>query len=182
MFDRFLDGLRYSLRNERPILRRYLILGAFDGVLVSLGILVSSSFAGASDKVITISIVTALVAVAISSAWNSLIVELKERRLEFARLEKQMMKSLRGSIYDYGMRMTVVLSVLAHGVSPFLGLLSLLAFHLTGNTVYSAAISLVELLGLGFAYEGNTSDKIRSGLFIALGGVMTLVISVLLAR
>lgn len=182
MFERFFEGLKYSLKNERPILRRYLILGAFDGVLVSSGILLSSYLAGASEKVITISTVTALVAVAVSSTWNSLIVELKERRLEFNRLERQMMKSLKGSIYDYGMKATILLSALAHGVSPFLGLISLLVLLATGNVDYTVAISLVELLGLGLTYEGDIYDKVRSGLFIALGGVLTLLVSLLLSR
>lgn len=79
MFDRFIEGLRYSLRNERPMLRRYLVLGAFDGVLLSLGILVSSILANAPSRVIELTVVSGIIAVSISSAWNSLIVEVKEK-------------------------------------------------------------------------------------------------------
>ncbi|MEM2662381.1 MULTISPECIES: hypothetical protein [Metallosphaera] len=182
MFDRFIEGLRYSLRNERPMLRRYLVLGAFDGVLLSLGILVSSILANAPSRVIELTVVSGIIAVSISSAWNSLIVEVKERKLEFDRLERQMMRSLKGSTYDYGMKVTIVLSVLAHGLSPFLGLISLYVTLLTRALAYGIVTSLGELFLLGLAYEGSWKEKIRSGIIIAVGGALMLVISYYLGK
>ncbi|QKR00983.1 hypothetical protein GWK48_03800 [Metallosphaera tengchongensis] len=164
------------------MLRRYVILGAFDGVLLSLGVLVSSTLAGAPVKITEISVLTGLVAIGISSAWNSLIVEVKERRIEYERLERQMMKRLKGSVYDYGMKATIILSVLSHGLSPFLGLLALFLLLVTNRLVYAMAVSFAELFLLGLAYEGSKWDKIRSGLFIALGGVFTVVLSLLLGK
>ncbi|BCS91688.1 hypothetical protein L3N51_00907 [Metallosphaera sp. J1] len=164
------------------MLRRYLILGAFDGVLLSLGILVSSTLAKASTGVIELTVISGVIAVAISSAWNSLIVEVKERKLEFERLERQMMRSLKGSTYDYGMKITIVLSVLSHGLSPFLGLLSLVVTLVTKTVVYGVVVSLGELFLLGLAYEGSLKEKIRSGLVIALGGAVMLLISFFLGK
>ncbi|AWS00649.1 hypothetical protein DFR87_08520 [Metallosphaera hakonensis JCM 8857 = DSM 7519] len=164
------------------MLRRYLILGAFDGVLLSLGILVSANLAKAPQNVTELSVISGIIAVSISSAWNSLIVEAKERRLEFDRLERQMMRSLKGSVYDYGMKITIVLSVLSHGLSPFLGLISLLTTVVTRNVAYGTFVSLLELFLLGLSYEGSKMDKIRSGLFIAAGGALMLVVSYFLGK
>ncbi|MEM4080284.1 MAG: hypothetical protein QXY37_03070 [Metallosphaera sp.] len=182
MIDKFVEGLRYSLRNERPVLRRYLILGAFDGVLLTLGILVSSGLANVSLNATILSVLSGVVAISISSAWNSLIVEAKEKKLEFDRLERQMMRSLKGSTYDYGMKVTILLSVVSHGLSPFLGLISLVVSIVTRSLITGVIISIAELFILGLAYEGTVRDKIRSGLMIALGGAFMLLISYFIAR
>ncbi|MQL55089.1 hypothetical protein [Acidianus ambivalens] len=180
MFEGIIDGLKYALKYERSILRRYLILGSFDGLLLTLGIIMSAIVEHIKVKDTEIAILSGLTAVSISSMWNSLIVEAKEKREEYKELERQMMKSLKGTIYDYGTKATIVLSAFAHGISPFLGLIVLYSYITTRNVVMVLSASSFVLFMLGLSYEGEIKDKIESGILILVAGLFTALLTYLL--
>ncbi|MCY0874188.1 MAG: hypothetical protein OWQ47_04580 [Acidianus infernus] len=180
MFEGIIDGLKYALKYERSILRRYLILGSFDGLLLTLGIIMSATVGHIKVKDTEIAVLSGLTAVSISSIWNSLIVEAKEKREEYKELERQMMKSLKGTIYDYGTKATIVLSAFAHGISPFLGLIVLYSYITTRNMVMVLSASSFVLFLLGLSYEGEIKDKIESGLLILTAGLFTAFLTYLL--
>ena len=180
MFEGIIEGLKYALKYERSVLRRYLILGAFDGLLLTIGIIMSAIVEDIKVKDTEIAILSGLTAVSISSMWNSLIVEAKEKREEYKELERQMMKSLKGTIYDYGTKATIILSAFAHGVSPFLGLLVLYSYVISRNMVIVVSSSSLVLFLLGLSYEGEIKDKIESGILILLAGLFTAFLTYLL--
>ncbi|AWR97545.1 hypothetical protein DFR86_08255 [Acidianus sulfidivorans JP7] len=172
MLDKIIDGLKYSLKNDKSILRRYLILGSFDGLLLSVSIITSAIITHLSTRTTDITVISGLISISISSILNSAIAEIKEREIEFEYIEKQMMKSLKGTIYDYGMKITIILSALAHGFSPFLGIIILLAFNYTRNLLIILLSSSAILFGLGILYEGDIKEKIKTSIFIVLAGLV----------
>ncbi|ARM76248.1 hypothetical protein [Acidianus manzaensis] len=172
MIDKIIDGLKYSLKNERSILRRYLILGSFDGLLLAVSIVTSALITHLNTKTTDLTVISGLLSISISSILNSAIAEIKEREIEFEYLEKQMMKSLKGTIYDYGMKITVILSAISHGLSPFLGIAILLAYDYTKNLIIILLSSSLILFLLGILYEGDIKEKIKTSIFIVLSGLI----------
>ncbi len=182
MLEKVVQGLRYSLKYDKSVLRRYTILGAFDGVLLATGILISNSAVKIPPKDILLSVISGIIAIAISSAWNALVVEAKERQKEFRDLERQMMRKLEGTVYEYGMKSTIVLSALLHGVSPFLGLIPVLIYVYSRSILFGVGSSLASLFILGVLYEGNLKEKLTSGMIILVAGVVTVLITALISR
>lgn len=180
LFEWVIDGIKYALKHEKAILRRYLILGSFDGVLLALGILIPAIVTNVNIKNTEIAIISGLTAVAISSVWNSLIIEAREKIREYKELERQMMRSLKGTIYDYGTKATIVLSAIAHGVSPFLGLIVLYSYTFTKNAIIVLTSSSLVLFLLGLSYEGEIKDKIVSGILILGAGLFTALLTYLI--
>lgn len=181
MLEKLLDALKYSLKNDKSIFRRYLILGAFDGLLLVVSIVTAALITHIDVQTVDLTAVSGLVSIAVSSILNSAIVEIKEKELEFQNLEKQMMRSLKGTIYDYGMKITVILSAVAHGVSPFLGLVTLLAFNYTRNFIMVLLSSSVVLFVLGMFYEGDIKEKIKTSIFIVVSGLIVALIVALIS-
>ncbi len=180
MLEKIIDGLKYSIKYDKSILRRYLILGAFDGILLATGVLISAAASKLSIQDTNLAVLSGIIAIAISSMWNSLVVEAKERKLEYEQLERQMMKRLKGTIYDYGMKSTIVLSVISHGLSPFLGVFAVIVYDYTKDIFYGILISLVILFILGLSYEGDLREKLQSGVIIIIAGIITVLITMLI--
>ncbi|EZQ04860.1 membrane protein [Candidatus Acidianus copahuensis] len=180
MLEKVLEAFKYSLKYEKSILRRYLILGSFDGILLTMGIVVSALATNLSVRDTNLATISGITAVAISSAWNSLVVEAKEKIEEYNELQRQMMRSLKGTIYDYGTKATIFLSTITHGSSPFLGIILLLSYDYSRNLGIIIGISMIVLFLLGLSYEGSFKEKVLSGLLILIAGVITAVITVIL--
>lgn len=181
MLEKFVDGLKYSFKQDRNIFRRYLILGAFDGLLLVISIVTTALLAHISEKTANLTTISSLLSISIASIANTLIVEIKEKQLEFKNLEKQMMRSLKGTIYDYGMKISIVLSALFHGLSPFLGLIILFTFNYTKNFFMIVLSSSLILFSLGLFYEGDLKEKIKTSIFIVVSGVILMLIIALLS-
>ena len=68
-----------------PMLRRYLVLGTFDGLLTSISVIVASFLSNASPHQ-TISVtLSALIGISAASAANAFVVELQEYKKEISR-------------------------------------------------------------------------------------------------
>ncbi|WP_338600416.1 hypothetical protein V6M85_11930 [Sulfolobus tengchongensis] len=179
LYEAFMYVIKYELKQS---IRRYVILGAFDGILLGLSILLAGVISHISLDSISISIYSGIVATAISSTWNALVVELGEKKTELERMEKQVLKSLRGTIYDYSGKIASVLAAIAHGLSPFLGLTVLYMYEYSHSTFLSLCVGLASLGILGLLYGEGIKNKIYTMIQLIVAGIVTAFITLLIIR
>lgn len=111
--------------------RRYLVIGAFDGVLTILGMILGYYFSGEiiNPKIIFTSGVAASAALGLSSAWGAWEAESAERSLEICQMEHALLRNLEGSINQEAANFAVTWTSFVHGVSPIpAGILPLIPF------------------------------------------------------
>jgi len=90
--------LYLSYFEAEKILRRYLVLGAFDGLLVSLSIIIASSISDSLSS-LNLTVLAGVISIVLASLWSTLSVEINELRVTYRKLEKQLFKtSQRNSI------------------------------------------------------------------------------------
>ncbi|MDT7875175.1 MAG: hypothetical protein RXQ80_00930 [Sulfolobaceae archaeon] len=181
MFNKLLEAFKITVRNDKHLFRRYLILGSFDGLLVAVSVLVASVLSGVSEQKFIPAVVSGIIGVTISSMWNTLIVELKEKQEELKELERQMMRTLKGTIYDYSNKLSVILSTISHSLSPLLGLVVILIYNLTRNVSVTIFLSAISLSILGFVYEGDLKEKITTAILMFIAGLIASFLSILIA-
>lgn len=108
-----------------PIARRYFVIGAFDGALTILGIIVGAAASGAGDAqkaiVLTASI-SAAIALAVSSAVGAFEAERVEKKLDIGTLERAMLTRL-SEEHKGAFRFAAYVSALVHGVAPLIAAL-----------------------------------------------------------
>ena len=156
-----------------PMLRRYLVLGTFDGLLTSISVIVASFLSNASPHQ-TISVtLSALIGISAASAANAFVVELQEYKKEISRLERQLMKSLKGTFYVRSMEISIALLTLVHAMSPFSGLILMVSYlvirGITG-LILSVAISLILLFFMGLIYGTEFVSGAKAGFYMAVSG------------
>lgn len=156
--------------------RRYLLLGAFDGLTLEISILLSSQAAKLNNRELLIITLASLLAISISSGWNALIIELNEADLALKELERQMLRSLRGTVYDYSFRIAAVLSSLLHAVSPFLGLIPAIVFIYTKDLILAEGVSLIILGVIGFLYGKKIVERIKYSGILLFSGIILVVL------
>ncbi len=84
MASKLYEALKYVVKYElKSSIRRYIVLGAFDGILLSLSILLAGVISHINLTSISLSIYSGIIATAISSTWNALVVELGEKKLNW---------------------------------------------------------------------------------------------------
>ncbi len=78
-----------QLLRDNDILRRYIVMNAFDGTLTTFGILLAMKIAGVTNTgLIVISVLGAVFATGISGVWGAYLVEKAERKHELSELKK----------------------------------------------------------------------------------------------
>src|ERR1700704_2580607 len=184
-----LDAWRRRLReydeitNVRPIIRRYFVIGAFDGALTVLGIIIGSSAFGdlEAHKVLVVSAAFgAAIALAVSSAVGAYEAERVEKKLDIRTIERAMLARL-SEEHQEAFRFAAILSASVHGIAPLIaGLLPVIPFLLLDArtaTVVAVVITLVILFALG-AYLGNLVRErvLVTGLRFAAAGIGTALI------
>ena len=184
-----LDAWRRRLReydeitNVRPIIRRYFVIGAFDGALTVLGIIIGSSAFGdlEAHKVLVVSAsFGAAIALAVSSAVGAYEAERVEKKLDIRTIERAMLARL-SEEHQEAFRFAAILSASVHGIAPLIaGLLPVIPFLLLDArtaTVVAVVITLVILFALG-AYLGNLVRErvLVTGLRFAAAGIGTALI------
>ncbi|MDY6774720.1 MAG: VIT1/CCC1 transporter family protein [Halobacteria archaeon] len=184
--------VRDTLQDEeaRSISRRYFISNGFDGALTSVGITVGSYLSGVPDGLTVVKVgVGAAVGLSTSGVWSVWEIERAEKLAELQRLERSMMKDLKGtSIYTEKKRVRIVNSVMS-GLGPVVGiLLPVLVFAFEGiyltmleATLISVAVAVSVLFVFG-AYMGSISKQrwYVAGLRMGVAGVVVAGINVLL--
>jgi predicted membrane protein (TIGR00267 family) len=172
-----------EITNVGPIIRRYFVIGAFDGALTVLGIIIGASAFGdleAHRSLIVSASFGAAIALAVSSAIGAYEAERVEKKLDIRTIERAMLARL-SEEHREAFRFAAIVSALVHGVAPlFAALLPIspfLFFDARSATVAAIVITLVILFALG-AYLGNLVRErvLVTGLRFAAAGIGTAVI------
>ncbi len=172
-----------EITNVGPIIRRYFVIGAFDGALTVLGIIIGAVAAGATEahKALILSAsVGAAVALAVSSAVGAYEAERVEKKLDITTIERALLARL-SEEHREAFRFAAIVSAAVHGVAPlFAGLLPLIPFvflEVGSATIAAIVVALVILFIIG-AYLGNLVRErvVVTGLRFVAAGVGTAVI------
>jgi len=172
-----------EITNVGPIIRRYFVIGAFDGALTVLGIIIGSSAFGTLEehKALVLSAsFGAAIALAVSSAVGAYEAERVEKKLDIRTIERAMLARL-SEEHREAFQFAAILSAIVHGVAPLIaGLLPIIPFIFLDArtaTVAAVATTLVILFVLG-VYLGNLVRErvLVTGLRFAAAGIGTAVL------
>jgi len=177
---KLLEAFKVVLKNDKSTFRRYIVLGSFDGLLVALSIIISSAVSKTPISKIIPLTVSGIVGVSISSMWNTIVAEYKEKEEELRELERQIMRSLKGTVYDYSFKISVTLATLAHTLSPFIGLVPLIIYIITKNIALTILLSAASLSILGIIYEGELKDRLVTMILMVIAGIISALLSILI--
>ena len=169
-----------EITNVGPIIRRYFVIGAFDGALTVLGIIIGASAFGTLEehKALVLSAsFGAAIALAVSSAVGAYEAERVEKKLDIRTIERAMLARL-SEEHREAFQFAAILGALVHGIAPLIaGLLPIIPFVFLDArtaTVVAVAITLVILFLLG-VYLGNLVRErvLVTGLRFAAAGIGT---------
>jgi predicted membrane protein (TIGR00267 family) len=164
--------------------RRYFVLGAFDGTLVVLGVVLGAYAVGASAEqmdVVLYAGLAAAVALSVSSAVGAFEAERVEKLLSQANLEKALLTDVSEEHAD-AFRLATILSAIVHAAAPLIAattpLLPFVILHDLGWAALTSVILTLSVLFILGAYLGNlVKEKIfMSGMRFVLAGMATAVI------
>ena len=169
-----------EITNLGPIARRYFVIGAFDGALTVLGIIVGAYAAGARDAeraILLTAAVSASIALAVSSAVGAYEAERVEKKLDITTIERAMLAKLSEEHKD-AFVFAARVSALVHGVAPLLAALPpLVPFLLLpiDQAILAAIIVTMTILFAMGAYLGNLIRErvIVTGLRFVAAGLAT---------
>ena len=160
-----------------PIARRYFVIGAFDGALTILGIIVGAGAAGVGDAEKTIVLtasVSAAIALAVSSAVGAFEAERVEKKLDIRSLERAMLTRL-SEEHRGAFRFAAYTSAFVHGVAPLIAavppIVPFLLLPFREAIPVAVVLTLAFLFAMG-AYLGSLVREriVYTGLrFIAAG-------------
>jgi predicted membrane protein (TIGR00267 family) len=161
-----------------PIVRRYFVIGAFDGALTVLGIVIGaaavvSGHPNPGGFVVAVS-VSASIALSISSVVGAYEAERVEKKLHRHSIERAMLVEISAE-HRSAFRTAALLSAAVHGAAPVIAaLIPVLPFVLLDfptATIVAIVLTLAFLFGLG-AYLGSLVREriVITGLrFVATG-------------
>ena len=194
-----MSKLRESLRNLKylfeltrsaSIARRYFVIGAFDGALTVLGVIIGVYVAEASvhpelaRQLIIGAGLAGGIALAVSSGVGAYEAERVEHILSHKNLEQAMLSSVEGSRKE-AMTVSIVVSATVHGVAPmiaaFVPLVPFFFMPLHEAVVTGIVITMMFLFVLG-AFLGNLIKEIfvYTGLRFVIAGLATAIILILI--
>jgi len=180
----------FELTKSGAIARRYFVIGAFDGALTILGVILGAYVAEASvDPVLAKQLILGAglaggVALAVSSAVGAYEAERVEHLLSHRHLEKAMLCNVEGTRKE-AMNVSVVVSAFAHGIAPLLAaFVPLVPFFFMGldeAVVTATVMTLAFLFALG-AYLGSLIKEmiVYTGLRFVIAGLATSIVLILI--
>lgn len=187
-----LKKLRFNieLTKSGAIARRYFVIGAFDGALTILGVILGAYVAEASlnpelaKQLIMGAGVAGGVALAVSSAVGAYEAERVEHMLSHRHLEKAMLCNVEGARRD-AINVSIFVSAMAHGIAPllaaFVPLVPFFFMTLDEAVVTGTVITLAFLFVLG-AYLGSLIKEmiVYTGLRFVIAGLATAIALILI--
>ncbi len=185
-----MDRIReYSrLTNLASLSRRYFVIGAFDGALTVLGVVMGAYFGGSMNvKIILTSGLGGAIALGVSSFWGAWEAEKAEREKEFRELERHLLEDLSNSIYAEAKTFAIFWASFIHGIAPvvmaLVPLSPFLFMDVTQAIWVSIGVTLASLFIIG-VYLGNISGQnvLWAGLRMVLAGVATALICMLIGH
>jgi len=168
-----------------PIARRYFVIGAFDGALTILGVIIGAYAVGElSDKLVIVAGFAAGVALSVSSAVGAYEAERIESALQHKQIERAMLRPVEGTRKDTA-KLGNLMSAFVHGIAPLIAsIIPLTPFFLLPET---EAMMVAILLTLGFlfamgAYLGSLLKEmiLYTALRFVVAGLATAIIVFLL--
>lgn len=178
-----------TLTKSGAIARRYFVIGAFDGALTILGVILGAYVAEGhahpelARQLILGAGIAAGVALAVSSAVGAYEAERVEHLLTHRQLEKAMLRHVAGDHED-AIQVSISVSAIAHGVAPllaaFVPLVPFLFMDLDEAVVAAIGVTLGFLFVLG-AYLGSLIREmiVYTGLRFVIAGLATAIILIL---
>ncbi len=185
-----LGRLRQRIRDtsERTDLastsRRYFVLGAFDGTLIVLGVVLGAYAAGVASEhmeIILFAGVSAAVALSVSSAVGAYEAERVEKLLSRASIEKALLTDV-GEEQAEVFRFATLLSALVHACAPLIAatvpLIPFVIIPDLGMAVLTSVVMTLSVLFVLGAYLGNLVKErvFMTGMRFVLAGLATAVI------
>ncbi len=186
----FFARARYydKLTGVFSISRRYFVIGAFDGALTVLGLVLGAASHSTDPDLILAAGVATSFALAISSVFGAFEAERVEQDIERQDLEAAMLTEVRGDMVA-AVRFATRVSSLVHGVAPLVaGLLPLIPFLLVPGVltfpdavVYASVITFAFLFFLG-VYLGTITKRslVTAGLRLVAVALATAVLTILI--
>ena len=185
---KFFARARYydHLTGVFSISRRYFVIGAFDGALTVLGLVLGAAGHSTDATLILAAGLATSVALAVSSTFGAFEAERVEQDLERQGLESAMLTEVRGDMVA-ALHFATRLSSLVHGAAPMVsGLLPLIPFAFVPALIsFDQAIVLSVVTTMGFlfflgVYLGTITKKhlAISGLRLIIVALATALITV----
>ncbi len=170
------------------ISRRYFVIGAFDGALTVLGLIIGAAGHSTDAGLILAAGFATCVALAVSSMFGAYEAERVEQDIEHQELQVAMLRKVGGDKVA-AHRFATVVSSIVHGVGPLVaGLLPLVPFLVVpsllsfGDAVLAAAvITLAFLFALGVFLGTLTRRNLAvAGLRLVVVAILTAALTVLI--
>lgn len=170
-----------------PIARRYLVIGAFDGALTIMGVVLGALAGGAGPEhvnIIVFASISAAIALAVSSAVGAYEAERVEKRITQRSLERALLSSI-SSEHQEAYRFAVWISTIVHGMAPILAALVplipffFLDFSIAAWTSISVTLLLLFFVGC-FLGRLSKEEMFITGLRFVAAGLGTAIILFLL--
>ncbi|MFY9605296.1 MAG: VIT1/CCC1 transporter family protein [Thermoplasmata archaeon] len=181
---------QFSLTKSGAIARRYFVIGAFDGALTILGVILGAyvgeghAHPELAKHLIIGAGVAGGIALAVSSTVGAYEAERVEHLLGHQKLEKAMLRPVEGDRID-AMRVSISVSAIAHGIAPllsaFVPLIPFFFMELDSAVITAIAMTLSFLFVLG-AYLGSLIKEtiVYTGLRFVIAGLGTAIILILI--
>jgi len=179
----------FKLTKSGAIARRYFVIGAFDGALTILGVILGAYVAeGHTHPELAKTLILGAgfaggIALAVSSTVGAYEAERVEHLLSHQHLEKAMLRPVEGARVE-AMKVSISVSAIVHGVAPLLAAFVPLVpfFFLSLETAVMTAIilTLAFLFALG-AYLGSLIKEmiVYTGLRFVIAGLGTSIVLIL---
>lgn len=179
-----------TLTKSGAIARRYFVIGAFDGALTILGVILGAYVAEGhahpdlARQLILGAGLAGGVALAVSSAVGAYEAERVEHLLSHMQLEKAMLMHVAGDRKD-AIQVSISVSAIAHGVAPllaaFVPLIPFFLMPLDQAVMVAIGLTLAFLFALG-AYLGSLIREmiLYTGLRFVIAGLATAIILILI--
>lgn len=172
-----------EITNVGPIIRRYFVIGAFDGALTILGVIIGAYVAGAAEDhkpLILAASISAAIGLAVSSAVGAYEAERVEKKLDQFNLERAMLTKM-SEEHREAFRFAAIASALVHGIAPLvaaiLPVIPFLFLEINAATAAAILVALAILFTIG-AYLGRlVRDRFFfTGLRFVAAGVGTAIL------
>lgn len=188
LYSRFID-LREKVKqyNELtdliPICRRYFVIGAFDGALTILGVILGAmAVKSMTREVIIFASIGGGIALGISSAVGAYEAERVEKKIVALNLKRAMLKKDLKGIHAKAFMFAAVVSALVHGISPLIAaFIPIIPFFIINDMrtamTLSIGITFAFLFSMG-AYMGKLVKEkfVITGIRFVLAGILAAVI------
>ncbi len=172
------------------ICRRYFVIGAFDGALTILGLILGAYFAGAGREQVPFIVaagVSAAVALSISSIAGAYEVERVEKKLDQRRVERALLTSM-SEEHEDAYRFAAWISSIVHGVAPLTAaIIPIIPLYFIPDFYWAAVASTAagfSILFITGVYLGRLVEEfaLYTGLRVVLVGLVTAAVVVLLGK